>query len=79
MPYLNPALVLAPSTVPIEVYTEKGLGWSLKGEKGRVELRVGIGRRTWVSGQRLWCEVGIRNDSARKVASLSPLCCEGWD
>lgn len=76
MPYLNPALVLAPSTQPLEVYTEKGLGWCLKGEKGRVELRVAIGRRTWVSGQRLWCEVAIRNDSARKVRLISiKTCC----
>ncbi|WVQ77283.1 hypothetical protein IAR50_006967 [Cryptococcus sp. DSM 104548] len=71
MPYLNPAVVLAPSPSPIEMYVERGLGWSLKGERGRVELRVGLGRKIWVSGQRLWCEVGIRNDSNKKIKSMS--------
>ncbi|TYJ52070.1 hypothetical protein B9479_007327 [Cryptococcus floricola] len=71
MPYLNPAVVLAPSSSPIEMYVERGLGWSLKGERGRVELRVGLGRKIWVSGQRLWCEVGIRNDSNKKIKSMS--------
>ncbi|WVQ81697.1 hypothetical protein IAT38_003822 [Cryptococcus sp. DSM 104549] len=71
LPYLNPSMVLAPSQQPVEAYVEKGLGWSLKGEKGRVELRVSLGRRIWVSGQRLWCEVGIRNDSAKKIKALN--------
>ncbi|OCF45144.1 hypothetical protein I317_00946 [Kwoniella heveanensis CBS 569] len=71
LPYLNPSLVLAPSQEPVEGYVERGLGWSLTGEKGRVELRVSLGRRFWVSGQRLWCEVGIRNDSNRKIKTLN--------
>lgn len=71
LPYLNPQIVMAPSMEPIEAYVEKGLGWSIGGEKGRVEVRVALGRRMWVSGQRVWCEVGIRNDSNRKVRSHS--------
>nr|XP_019048953.1 hypothetical protein I302_02733 [Kwoniella bestiolae CBS 10118]OCF27883.1 hypothetical protein I302_02733 [Kwoniella bestiolae CBS 10118] len=71
LPYLNPSLVLAPITEPVEGYTERGLGWNLTGEKGRVELRVSLGRRIWVSGQRLWCEVAIRNDSNRKIKTLN--------
>ncbi|WVF66096.1 hypothetical protein IAT40_000835 [Kwoniella sp. CBS 6097] len=71
LPYLNPSLVLAPSQEPVEGYVERGLGWSLTGEKGRVELRVSLGRRFWVSGQRLWCEIGIRNDSNRKIKTLN--------
>ncbi|KAK6905417.1 hypothetical protein I203_106246 [Kwoniella mangroviensis CBS 8507] len=71
LPYLNPSLVLAPSTEPVEGYTERGLGWNLTGEKGRVELRVSLGRRIWVSGQRLWCEVAIRNDSNKKIKTLN--------
>jgi hypothetical protein len=67
LPYLNPAVVLAPSPEPIEVRVEKGLGWSLGGERGRVEVRVALGRRSWVSGQRIWCEVAIRNESTKKV------------
>nr|ODN85507.1 hypothetical protein L203_04756 [Cryptococcus depauperatus CBS 7841] len=71
LPYLDPAIILSASPEPIEAYTEKGLGWSLKGERGRVELRVGLGRRTWVSGQRMWCEVEIRNESNKKIKSVS--------
>ncbi|WWC58326.1 uncharacterized protein I303_100866 [Kwoniella dejecticola CBS 10117] len=71
LPYLNPSVVLAPSSEPVEGYTERGLGWNLTGEKGRVELRVSLGRRVWVSGQRLWCEVAIRNDSNRKIKTLN--------
>lgn len=69
LPYLNPSIVLAPSLDPIESVVEGGLGWSLGGEKGKVEVRVGLGRRTWVAGQRVWCEVGVRNNSSRKVSS----------
>ncbi|WWC86006.1 uncharacterized protein L201_000877 [Kwoniella dendrophila CBS 6074] len=71
LPYLNPSVVLAPSTEPVEGYVERGLGWNITGEKGRVELRVSLGRRIWVSGQRLWCEVAIRNDSNRKIKTLN--------
>ncbi|WVR03657.1 hypothetical protein IAU60_000652 [Kwoniella sp. DSM 27419] len=71
LPYLNPSLVLAPSQEPVEGYVERGLGWNLTGEKGRVELRVALGRRFWVSGQRLWCEVAVRNDSNRKIKTLN--------
>lgn len=73
LPYLNPAVVLAPSLEPIEARVEKGLGWSLGGEKGRVEVRVALGRRSWVSGQRIWCEVAIRNDSTKKVSLMCRL------
>jgi hypothetical protein len=68
LPYLNPSIVLAPSFDPLESVIEGGLGWSLGGEKGKVEMRIGLGRRTWVAGQRVWCEVGVRNNSNRKVS-----------
>lgn len=68
LPYLNPSLVLAPNSGPVQARVEKGLGWSLGGEKGRVEVQVALGRRSWVSGQRIWCEVGIANYSTRKVS-----------
>ena len=70
LPYLNPSVVLAPSLDPIESVIEGGLGWSLGGEKGKVEMRIGLGRRTWVAGQRIWCEVGVRNNSNRKASQL---------
>lgn len=70
LPRLDPARALAPSTAPLEAATEKGLGWSLAGDRGAVRLRVAMGRATWVSGQRLWCHVGIRNGSLRKVCPL---------
>jgi hypothetical protein len=68
LPYLNPAVVLAPSVEVVEARVEKGLGWSLGGEKGKVEVRIGMGRRCWISGQRAWFEVDIRNDSSKKVS-----------
>jgi len=71
LPYLDPGRVLSPSTELIEAKVEKGLGWALGGEKGRVEVRIAVGRRAWVAGQRVWCEVGIRNNSSKKV-SLDP-------
>ncbi|EIW68957.1 hypothetical protein TREMEDRAFT_62670 [Tremella mesenterica DSM 1558] len=71
LPYLNPSTVLAPSAEPIAASVESGLGWSITGEKGKVVLSVALGRRTWVSGQRVWCEVGIRNNSTRKIKSLN--------
>lgn len=67
LPYVDPAVALRPARAPIVAQTEKGLGWALGGEKGRVLLRVAMGRKIWVAGQRVWCEVGIRNDSTRKV------------
>jgi hypothetical protein len=70
LPYLNPGVVLAPSAEPVEATTEKGLGWSITGEKGQVAVKVALGRRIWVSGQRIWFEVGIRNDSTKKVCRL---------
>lgn len=73
LPYLNPSAVLAPTPEPIENTVERGLGWSLGGEKGKVEMRISLGRRNWVAGQRAWCEVGIKNNSSRKVSRAVPL------
>lgn len=71
LPYLNPATLLAPTLEPIEARVQKGLGWSLGGEKGKVDIQVALGRRSWVSGQRMWCEVGITNNSNKKVNQFS--------
>ncbi|ORY22682.1 hypothetical protein BCR39DRAFT_591218 [Naematelia encephala] len=71
LPYLNPAVTLSPSQEPIEARIEKGLGWSLTGEKGIVQVAVALGRRNWVAGQRAWCEVAIKNDSTRKIKTLN--------
>lgn len=70
LPFLDPGRVLAPHPEPVEARIQKGLGWSLGGEKGKVDLRVALGRKTWISGQKLWCEVGIINNSAKKASSL---------
>ena len=67
LPYLKASAMLAPSVESIEASTENGLGWSLNGEKGKVDLRVSMGRRTWVCGQKLWCEVAIHNESSKRV------------
>lgn len=70
LPALDPARVLAPAAEPLQACAEDALGWTLKGDRGRVALHVALGRATWVSGQRLWCQVGIRNGSLRKVCPL---------
>ena len=67
LPYLKASIVLAPSTEPVAARVESGLGWSLNGQKGKVDLRVALGRRTWVCGQKMWCEVEIYNDSSKRV------------
>lgn len=76
LPYFNPTVALAPSNEPIEVKVERGLGWSLGGEKGKVDVRVSLGRRIWVAGQRVWCEVGIRNESTKKASQARRSVCE---
>lgn len=70
LPYHNPAAVLSPALEPIVEYVENGLGWSISGEKGRVFIQVALGRRIWVAGQRVWCEIGVRNDSNKKVRDV---------
>ena len=69
LPFLKASTMLAPSREPIEARTENGLGWSMGGDKGRVSLRAALGRGTWISGQKLWCEVGIHNDSSKRVGT----------
>ncbi|CAK9785307.1 hypothetical protein CC85DRAFT_265886 [Cutaneotrichosporon oleaginosum] len=71
LPYHNPARVLAPSRQPLVEFIESRLGWSLTGEKGKVFLQVSLGRQTWVAGQRVWCEVGVRNNSNKKITRCS--------
>lgn len=71
LPYHNPARVLAPSRSPIVEFAESRLGWSLTGEKGKVFLQVSLGRQTWVAGQRVWCEVGVRNNSNKKITKCA--------
>lgn len=71
LPYLNPAIVLAPARAPIMTQRTCGLGWSLGGEKGKVLMQVALGRRIWVAGQRVWCEVAVKNDSNKKITKCS--------
>jgi hypothetical protein len=78
LPYLNPGVVLAPSEETVEVVERRGLGWSLGGSKGSVELRIALGRSIWVSGQRVWCEVGVRNDSSKRVCPFKHLGQKWW-
>lgn len=71
LPYLNPAIVLAPARAPIMTQRTCGLGWNLTGEKGKVLMQVALGRRIWVAGQRVWCEVAVKNDSNKKITKCS--------
>lgn len=67
LPYHNPASALAPAQNPIVAHATSGLGWQIGGEKGKVEMQVALGRRNWVAGQRVWCEVAVRNQSRKKI------------
>lgn len=67
LPYFSPSAVLIPSPAPIVAHHQSGLGWSIGGEKGKVTMQVALGRRTWVAGQRAWCEVTVRNESKKKI------------
>jgi hypothetical protein len=67
LPYHNPMDALAPAHSPVVGHTTSGLGWRLGGEKGKVEVQVALGRRNWVAGQRVWCEVSVRNQSHKKI------------
>ncbi|BEJ10829.1 hypothetical protein CspHIS471_0102510 [Cutaneotrichosporon sp. HIS471] len=71
LPYHNPARALSPSRQPIVEFVESRLGWSLMGEKGKVFLQVSLGRQMWIAGQRVWCEVGVRNNSNKKITRCS--------
>lgn len=67
LPYFNPMTALAPARSPVVAHVTSGLGWRLGGEKGKVEVQVALGRRNWVAGQRVWCEVSVRNQSHKKI------------
>jgi hypothetical protein len=69
-PYISPDLFRAPGTAqrPIEARVVKGLGWSLSGDKGMVELKARLSRSTWVAGQKVWIEVFVANACNRKVS-----------
>ncbi|KAH8921767.1 hypothetical protein BT69DRAFT_1371213 [Atractiella rhizophila] len=68
LPYLNPALVLAPSFQPI---TSKMAKPVFMGGSGNVELTASLHRSTWVAGQKCYVEVTVANNSTRKIKTLT--------
>ncbi|KAL9932699.1 hypothetical protein V8E36_008398 [Tilletia maclaganii] len=66
-PYLNPAAVLAAAPKPILSRAEKGL---FMGGTGKVLLNASLHRSTWVAGQRVYVNIGVRNETTKKVKNL---------
>jgi hypothetical protein len=63
-PYLDPAVVLAPSERPIHSMAAKGL---FLGGSGKLKLIASLHRSTWVAGQRCFAKVLVSNDTNKKV------------
>ncbi|KAK0562690.1 hypothetical protein OC844_002583 [Tilletia horrida] len=66
-PYLNPAVVLAAAPRPLVSSGEKGL---FMGGSGKVLLTASLHRSTWVAGQRVYVNIGVRNETTKKVKNL---------
>ncbi|SOV06021.1 uncharacterized protein UDID_19255 [Ustilago sp. UG-2017a] len=67
-PYLNPAVILSSALKPIQVTSSKGL---FLGGSGKVHLMASLHRNTWVAGQRVYINVGIQNDTSKKINGMT--------
>ncbi|SNX85572.1 uncharacterized protein MEPE_04281 [Melanopsichium pennsylvanicum] len=67
-PYLNPAVVLSGAVKPIQATSSKGL---FLGGSGKVHLMASLHRNTWVAGQRVYINVGIQNDTSKKINGMT--------
>ncbi|KAJ1023475.1 hypothetical protein NDA16_003092 [Ustilago loliicola] len=67
-PYLNPAVVLSSAIKPIQATSSKGL---FLGGSGKVHLMASLHRNTWVAGQRVYINVGIQNDTSKKINGMT--------
>lgn len=67
-PYLNPAVVLSSAPRPVSATASKGL---FLGGSGKVHLTASLHRTTWVAGQRVHINVGVLNETTKKVKSLT--------
>ncbi|KAJ9480194.1 Arrestin_C domain-containing protein [Pseudozyma hubeiensis] len=67
-PYLNPAVVLSSAVKPIQATSSKGL---FLGGSGKVHLMASLHRNTWVAGQRVYINVGVQNDTSKKINGMT--------
>ncbi|KAJ1035752.1 hypothetical protein NDA13_000412 [Ustilago tritici] len=67
-PYLDPAVILSSALKPIQVTSSKGL---FLGRSGKVHLMASLHRNTWVAGQRVYINVGIQNDTSKKINGMT--------
>ncbi|TKY86115.1 hypothetical protein EX895_004940 [Sporisorium graminicola] len=67
-PYLNPAVVLSSALKPIQASSSKSL---FLGGSGKVHLMASLHRNTWVAGQRVYINVGILNETSKKINGMT--------
>lgn len=67
-PYLNPAVVLSSAPRPISAEGEKGL---FMGGSGKVRVAASLHRGTWVAGQRVYINVGVTNETSKRVKNVT--------
>lgn len=67
-PYLNPAVVLSSAPKPIQATSSKSL---FLGGSGKVHLMASLHRNTWVAGQRVYINVGVQNDTSKKINGMT--------
>ncbi|SJX62458.1 uncharacterized protein SRS1_13308 [Sporisorium reilianum f. sp. reilianum] len=67
-PYLNPAVVLSSALKPIQASSSKGL---FLGGSGKVHLMASLHRNTWVAGQRVYINIGIHNETSKKINGMT--------
>lgn len=70
-PYIEPNVVFASRGRATEARTSQGLGWSLKGDKGQVEVTLKLPRPHWVAGQSVWLDVEVDNRSTRQIKTMT--------
>jgi len=70
-PYIEPGFVFNSTSGAAEVHTEQGLGWSLSGDKGQVQVSLKLPRPNWIAGQQVWLDITVNNKSSRKIKTMT--------
>ncbi|GAA98222.1 uncharacterized protein L969DRAFT_102115 [Mixia osmundae IAM 14324] len=67
-PYFHPSAILASSLKPIVATASKTL---FMGGDGKVNVEASLHRPVWIAGQQCYVTVSVRNESSKKIKSLS--------
>lgn len=67
-PYLDPAEMLSSAPKPISASHAKSL---FLGGEGKVELTASVHRENWVAGQLCYVTVDIKNESTKKIRTMT--------